>query len=292
MDDGLRRAAVTGCDKKYIEGAKTLLASIEKHQPDVKRYCLTISEDYEEVKQGIGSLAEVHAVPRSIKVVSSDLQPAVLRLFMPCLPVDIAVWFDCDVIMCSTSPELWSVNPGEVLAVLDTAYSRDCWIEDSLKKFYRAQYPDLIDKRGFNSGVFAIRCSEWLDLPERYEQEFEMGKYPTHPRIFDQPMLNGLMASKVRYLPFKFNAHNLFDHKIPKDVRVIHYTGRKKPWGVNFSKCEPSYYYWLKFGLCERNEMVLLLVYIKILLRAPIRLLFMFLKNRQSFFNYIGDENK
>jgi lipopolysaccharide biosynthesis glycosyltransferase len=292
MEDGLILAAVTGCDRKYIEGAKTLLASIKKHQSDVKRYCLTISEDYEEVKRGLGNLAEVHVVPRSISVVGSDLQPSVLRLFMPCLPADIAVWFDCDVIMCRRSPELWSVKPGEVLAVRDTAYSRDCWIEDSLKMNYRTQYPDLIDERGFNSGVFAIRCSEWLDLPERYEQEFEIGKYPAHPRIFDQPMLNGLMASKVRYLPFKFNAHNLFDHKIPKDVRIIHYTGRKKPWSGDFSKYEPSYYYWLKFGLCEEDKIVLLWVYIKILLRSPIRFLFMFLKNRQNFFNYISDDNR
>jgi len=274
----MRRAVVTGCDARFIDGAATLLRDVQKFHPDVLRFCITPRADATIVQQRLGDLATVFPAPRPIRVIPDSLQPALLKLFTPLVDADVAVWIDCDMIMCRPAPELWQVQPGEVVAVQDTAYSVRCMVEPTLQSLYQQQFPEVIEKPGFNGGLFALRTAEWRDLPERYESAFIAGGYPTHPKIWDQPFLNGLMQPAVRYLPRTFNAHHVFDYRIPRGVRLVHFTNVPKPWMPNYPKHEPAYYYWLRYGLGESRFWPLFRAKLRIWVRTPRRLLSRYLK--------------
>ncbi|CAN5403139.1 hypothetical protein BH11PLA2_BH11PLA2_27780 [soil metagenome] len=275
----MKLAAVTGCDANFVLGAATLLRDVKKYHPAVKRYCITPAKDAVAVQAKLGDLAEVMPAPRAIRVIPEAMQPALLKLFTPLVDADIAVWIDCDMILCRPAPELWQVNPGEVVAVQDTAYKILYMVEPALREQYTKQFPAIVEGRGFNGGLFALRCDEWKDLPERYENMFEAGGYAVHPKIWDQPFLNGLMQPRVRYLPRAFNAHHVFDYSIPRDVRLVHFTNVPKPWQSGYPKHEPAYYYWLRYGLEEKRFLPLLKAKLRIGMRTPRRLLSRMLKN-------------
>jgi lipopolysaccharide biosynthesis glycosyltransferase len=183
-------------------------------------------------------------------------------------------------ILCRPAPELWEVRPGEVVAVMDTAYKVRFMVEPSLRPLYERQFPNVIEGRGFNGGLFALRTAEWRDLADRYDAAFEAGGYPTHPKIWDQPFLNGLMQPNVRYLPRAFNAHHVFDYPIPRDVRLVHFTNVPKPWMPNYPRHEPAYYYWLRYGVGEERFWPLLRANLRIWARTPRRVVSRFLKAR------------
>lgn len=276
----MRNAAVTGCDANFVDGAATLLRDVKKFHPDVARFCITPATDADAVRAVLGDLAEVFPAPRPIRVIPDKMQPALLKLFTPLVPADVAVWIDCDMILCRPAPELWQVNPGEVVAVQDTAYKVLFMVEPELREQFCKQFPGVPEKPGFNGGLFALRTAEWADLPERYESAFEAGGYRFHPKIWDQPFLNGLMQPKVRYLPRAFNAHHVFDYPIPRDVRLVHFTNVPKPWMPNYPKHEPAYYYWLRYGVGEDRAGPLLAAKLRIWARTPRRLVSRFLKAR------------
>ncbi len=276
----MSNAAVTGCDANFVLGAATLLRDVKKFHPEVKRYCITPASDAEIVQAKLGDLAEVFPAPRDITVIPKAMQPALLKLFTPLVDADIAVWIDCDMILCRPAPELWDVKPGEVVAVQDTAYKILYMVEPELRELFTKQFPDIVESRGFNGGLFALRCDEWKDLPERYEMAFQAGGYAHHPKIWDQPFLNGLMQPRVRYLPRAFNAHHVFDYSIPSDVRLVHFTNVPKPWQPGYPRHEPAYYYWLRYGLGEERSWPLVRAKLRIWARTPRRRLSRWLKNR------------
>jgi hypothetical protein len=275
----MTHAAVTGCDAKFVLGAATLLRDVKKFHPDVLRVCITPAADAAAVQEQLGDLATVMPAPRDIRVVPAAMQPALLKLFTPLVDADVAVWIDCDMILCRPAPELWTVAPGEVVAVQDSAYKIIYMVEPALREQYTRQFPTIIDGRGFNGGLFALRCDEWKDLPERYENAFISGGYTEHPKIWDQPFLNGLFQPNVRYLPRAFNAHHVFDYRIPRDVRLVHFTNVPKPWQPGYPKHEPAYWYWLRYGLQESRFGPLARAKLRIWARTPRRLLARAIKN-------------
>jgi Glycosyl transferase family 8 len=270
---GVTKAAVTGCDAKFVLGAATLLRDVKKFHPDVRRVCITPAADAAAVQAQLGGLATVMPAPRDIRVVPANMQPALLKLFTPLVEADVAVWIDCDMILCRPAPELWDVQPGEVVAVQDTAYKILHMVEPELREQYTRQFPAIVEGRGFNGGLFALRCDEWKDLPERYEAAFDAGGYAVHPKIWDQPFLNGLFQPNVRYLPRAFNAHHVFDYSIPRDVRLVHFTNVPKPWQLGYPQHEPAYWYWLRYGLQETRFVPLAMAKLRIWRRTPRRLL-------------------
>lgn len=276
----MRKAVVTGCDAGFVDGAAVLLRDFRKYHPDVRRYCITPARDAAEVGRKLGELAEIFPAPRPIRVVNEKMQPALLKLFTPLVDADIAVWVDCDMILCRPAPELWEVNPKEVVAVRDTAYKILFMVEPDLRPLYTKQFPAIVEERGFNGGLFAVRTDEWRDLPERYENAFDSGGYPIHPKIWDQPFLNGLMQPNVRYLSHAFNAHHVFDYPIPRDVRLVHFTNTPKPWMANYPKHQPAYYYWLRYGVGEDRFWPLAKAKLRIWARTPQRLASLFLRAR------------
>ncbi len=281
----MRTAVVTGCNAAFAEGAAILLRDFRRYHPDVKRYCITPEADAESVRQTLGELAEVFPVTRPIDVGQPSMPHALLKLYTPLVDADIAVWVDCDMVLCRPVPELWNVEPGEVVGVLDTAFKLRFMVEPSLYPLYEKQFPDIVEKRGINTGLFGLRTNEWQDLPERYEKAFKAGGYTMHPKIWDQPFLNGLMHSRIRVLPYAFNAHHLFDYHIPRDVRIVHFTNIPKPWMDGYPQHEPAYYYWLKYGMREDRLFTLAMVKLRIWLRTPRRLLSRYINARRNAIN-------
>ncbi len=265
-------AVVTGCDSNFTNGAAVLLRQFRQHHPEVERFCIVPAKDEVVIRQILGDVATVVPAPRSIRVVPDKMQPALLKLFTPLVNADVAAWVDCDMVLCRPAPELWQVNRREVVAVKDTAYKIRHMVEPALFPQYEKQFPNIVEGRGFNGGLFALHTAEWRDLPERYENAFEQGGYAFHPKIWDQPFLNGLMQPNVRYLPHAFNAHHVFDYAIPRDVRLVHFTNVPKPWMPGYPKHEPAYYYWLKYGDGESRVWPLLKAKLRIWARTPQRL--------------------
>lgn len=274
-----RNALVTACNVNFVTGAKALLNSVKKLHPDVARVCLVLEEEKKRLADELAGLAEVVALPRQIRGIPDRLQIAVAKLFTPIVDADVAVWLDCDCVICRPAPEIWDVPAGRVIAVQDTAYRILQMVPLDLQDTYNRQFPGLGEKRGFNGGFFSLRPNEWRDLPERYEKILSTGGYPYYPTIFDQPLLNGIFQPNVNMLPFKFNAHHGFDYSIPRDVRIVHFTNVPKPWMPEYPKHQPQYYYWVRYGERETGIFRLCMIKLKILLRTPRRILMRWLKS-------------
>ncbi len=267
----MKKALVTGCDLNYLDGAEALLRSAARLHPEVDRYCFVPAGDLAASEARLGGLARVSTVPRDVVGVPGRAQVAVARLFTPTVEADVAAWIDSDAILCRASPELWEVEPGTITAVQDLATCILDMVPADLRADFARRHPEAATRKGLNSGLFALRPEDWKHLPELFERELAEGHYPRYPRIMDQPILSVLWATTVRLLPYAFNAHYLFETKIPRDVRVVHYTGSTKPWMDGFAKHEPSYYHWLRHGLGESRRIPLLRSRLRIAMKAPRR---------------------
>jgi hypothetical protein len=134
-------------------------------------------------------------------------------------------------------------------------------------------YPEVAALKGANMGVFGLRPSEWRDLPQRFSDALIGGGFQ-YDYIIDQPLLNAIFYRHFKWLPFTYNAHCLFDNKIPHGVRLVHFTGGgAKPWQVGFPQHEPAYWFWLKYGKQECRMSRLTIAALRIALHAPKRFL-------------------
>ncbi len=267
----MKKALVTGCDLNYLDGAEALLRSVARLHPEVERYCFAPAGDLAAAAARLGGLARVLAPPKDLAGVPGPAQVAVAKLFTPTIEADVATWIDSDAILCRASPELWEVEAGTITGVQDVATCILDMVPADLRADFARRHPEAATRKGMNMGLFALRPGEWKDLPELYERELAEGAYTRYPRIMDQPILNMLWAGRANLLPFSFNAHSVHEAKIPRDVRVVHYTGSNKPWMERFAKHEPSYYYWVRHGLGESRGIPLLRSRFRIAINAPRR---------------------
>lgn len=171
------------------------------------------------------------------------------------------------------APELWAVPAGRVHAIQDITPVVLNNLPAAFKDTFREQFPEVSASKGFNSGVLAMRPSDWRDLPERFEAALARCRFPSYTGILDQPLLNTILRSAVAWLPFEYNTTSLSDRPIPKEAPIIHYTGPEKPWMAGFPKHEPSYYKWAKFVLEGTSPLQLFSLRVRILIRTPRRLL-------------------
>jgi len=160
-----------------------------------------------------------------------------------------------------------------VNAVRDTSIMVANNLAGPNRDLFVRQFPDVASHKGANMGVFGLRPSDWKDLPQRFSRALVDGGFG-YDYIIDQPLLNALIAPHFHWLPFEFNAHCLFDNRISRDVRLVHFTGGgAKPWQAGFPKHEPAYWYWLKYGEQEQSAARLMISALGILLHTPKRLL-------------------
>jgi len=279
----MKYSLATACDLNYIDGATALLKSVRSCHPEVTRICFAIPSEIREIQQILGDLACVIPPPRNVHGVTDKLQITAVRIFITTLDADVVVWADCDTIFSRPAPELWKVCPGTVNAVqnIDGHQVSDN-VPADIRTTFRKQFPELDGLRGFNSGVIALRPIDWPGLPERFEAIISQPHFAYHSKFFDQPILNAIMLSRVRWLSREYNASSLFDLPIPSGVRVVHFTSSPKPWMKNFPRHEPAYYYWLRYGIGEKRFFSLAKACLKIWVRMPLRMLGRIIKQRHA----------
>ncbi len=276
----ISKSVVACFTANFLPGGKALLAGMRRFHPEVKRYAIVLPEEVEQTRAALGDLAEVMPLPRKIKGVPDDKQMSTARLFAVKLPEDVVAYVDADACVCRPLPELWDVPAGKVNVVRDVSIRVLDNVKPDLRTHFAAQFPEIAKAGGFNSGLFALAPREWSDLPEQFEAVLAKGNYPRYSS--DQPFLNALMHARAHWLPFAFNAHNVFENAIPADARIVHYTASLKPWMPGFPKHEPSYYYWERYGLMNEHAGRLLWLRLNSGVQMPIRALWRKLRRRAA----------
>lgn len=277
----MKRAAVVGCNLNFAPGAEAVLRGLRRFHPDVERYCFVPPAELAEAGRRFAGLATALAPPRPLAGVpaAGHLQAHLARFFLNTIPADAVAWFDCDVVVCRPVDAVWEVGPGRVRAVPDHCRDITYVLGDFRQPFVEA-FPEAPGRHGFNAGLFALRPADWPDLPERFEAGLAACRFPTFTGLVDQPLLNLFFAGRIDPLGIEYNAHYIYDHPIPRGVRVVHYTGGVKPWQPGYPRHEPAYYYWLRYGLGEERPGPLLRARLRILARTPRRVLGRVLKAR------------
>jgi hypothetical protein len=252
-------AAVTGCTADFTTGTVALLRGLQRQHPAVRRVCFTLPNMVPAVQGALGGLAEVLAIPRTLRHAPAD--PRILaswsRVFIATIAAEMVAWFDSDVIIADDASAWWQVPPGQVNAVADAAYRIRHMVPDGMEAWYFHRFNLAPDGRGFNAGVFALRPADWPDLPERFEALLAEQDASAQPFAFDQGLLNGLFQPQVNWLPREYNAHCLAECGVPPSVRVIHYTGSPKPWDARYDRATLAYEHWLRHGEGVTDERVL-----------------------------------
>ncbi len=267
------RAFFTACNRAFFPGAAALLAGAARHHPDVPRFCMVGAEDFAEAKVRLGALAEIITPPRALRGIPAEMQVGIYKLFAVTLPFDRVAYVDADAILCRPAPELWETLPGKWNVVQDGSQILAHTVPRVMKAEYERQFPGMGQRKAFNGGMLALAPAEWRDLPEAYERTLAAGGYRTYHPIFDQAMMNAMIQPHVQWLPFSFNVHNLFDRRIPRDARIIHYAGGAcKPWDARYPRHEPQYHYWLRHGLNETRPWPLLRSWLRVAAVTPKRL--------------------
>lgn len=266
------RALVTSCNERFAPGAEALLRSAARYHPDIDRYCFVPADECEALKARMGDVARVLPFPDVVRGIPAANMVNVGRLFVIVPDVDVAAYVDADAILCAPCDALWDVQPGRVNATPDAALCVAHNMALVNRPAFVARHPEVAGQRGVNAGVFALRRREWLDLPDRFEALMKEGRY-RYDVVIDQPLLNALFAGHLHYLPAGYNAHGLWDRRVPRDVRIIHFTGYCKPWMPDFPRHEPAYWWWLKHGLPRSSGWQLFLASLRIALWAPKRAL-------------------
>lgn len=246
----MSRAVVTACNAGYAPGAAGLLRSVRRFHPDVVRYCLAPPSEVTAVQIALGDLAEVRAAPRPVRGVPDQwlMQLLAARVFIPTVPEDVVAWVDCDVVFCRPSDELWEVPAGKVNVIQDAVYNLARMVPADVWPAFARQFGRKPEEPGFNAGIYALRRTDWADLPEKYEAAVADGGYPYYPPGFDQALLNGLMLPRANWLPRAFNAHAVFELGLPPGVRIVHYTDNPKPWMAGYGAHRPGYVQWVEFA--------------------------------------------
>jgi hypothetical protein len=279
----MSRALFTACNRAFFPGAEALLAGSARLHRDIPRFCMVPQEELAEARGRFGQLAEIIPPPRALAGIPAEMQVSIYKLFAVTLPFETVAYVDADAIFCAPAPELWETETGKWNAIRDGARSLGATVPEVMAAAFARQFPGVGEKKAFNGGVFALRTAEWRDLPEQYEHVLAAGEYRTYHPIFDQAMMNAMIQPRVKWLPFAFNVHNLFDRDIPRDARVIHYAaGACKPWDARYPRHEPQYHYWLKYGLNETRTWPLLKSRLLVAAITPKRLLGRMLRQRRE----------
>ena len=246
----MTRGVVTGCNLKFAAGAAGLLRSIRRFHPEAVRYCLTPAAEVAEVQAHLGDLATVLAPPRPIRGVPDQwlLQLLAARTLLPAFAEGVIAWVDCDVVFCGPADALFEVPEGSVNVVQDAVYNLGNMVPADVWEQYARQFHCQKTDRGFNAGIYALRRSDWLDLPERYEKAVEDGHYSYYPPGFDQALLNGLFRGRTNWLPATYNWHAVFERGVPRGTRIVHYTDNPKPWQPGYGAHRPGYCEWMRYG--------------------------------------------
>jgi len=270
------KAVLTGCDLNYLPGAVAMLGSVARHHPEVERFCIVPEAEKTQAEAALGGLAKVITPPRRIPGVIDRLQIAHGKVFASDLSYfEVVAWVDTDIVFCRPAPAIWDVRPGRAVAVRCPDTNRVPHnLPTELRPRFAQLYPVLSAQPGFNGGLFAIRPKDWPDLTSDLHRVLIQMQCENHPVYFDQPLLNVMFGDRVDLLDPTYNWTELYDDPpSARQVRVVHFASKPKPWMTGYPRHEPGYWFWVRHGLAVTDPFRLAAVRARILARTPRRLL-------------------
>lgn len=176
---------------------------------------------------------------------------------MKMFPKEKVVYLDCDVIVKSDILDLFKIdlNKKTIGAVKD-------------------YYISLVKKEDyFNSGILLIDCKKWAE--KKYTKKFFDWYSQNQEKIYfgDQDILNGILKGDWKELPLEWNRQRIllefspkrfgFDKKtyqsLKENPKIIHYTGRVKPWHRRyiFSDKKDYIHHSKKLGIYREEKLFL-----------------------------------
>jgi len=176
---------------------------------------------------------------------------------MKMFPKEKIVYLDCDVIVKSDILDLFKIDLNKKTI-------------GAVKEYYIS-----LVKKGdyFNSGILLIDCKKWAEKKytkkffDWYSQNQEKIHYP------DQDTLNGILKGDWKEIPLEWNRQRILLEFSPKrfgldkkthqslkeNPKIIHYTGRVKPWHRRyiFSDKKDYIHHSKKLGIYRKEKLFL-----------------------------------
>lgn len=153
--------------------------------------------------------------------------------------IDKMLYIDCDTITLSDITLLWNFDIKDYAA----GFCKDTSIDIS-------HLTPLIGKHTyFNAGIMLINCKKWRE--ENIEEKcFDfIRKHSEYIKWVDQDVLNCILVNKIRFFNetwnFQYNPnYDLISYLYKdKELNLIHYISKNKPWKTN-AKCKYAKYYY------------------------------------------------
>lgn len=186
----------------------------------LRDYALQDHDTFNSVARSLPVAKRLHSVIYARMLLDLLLPPDVERF----------IYLDCDTMVIAPIEDLWAIELGDnaIGAVADG------WA------LFQMGGRDMVEKKGlfdtaqpyFNSGVLLIDRARYAsaDIPGRIAQ---MGAAGILSRLYyDQDMLNLIFAGNWQPLNWRFN---VIDPRPPHQamgVRILHYTGKRRPWNL------------------------------------------------------------
>ena len=177
------------------------------------------------------------------------------------------IYLDCDTVVLGDLAELYNFDISE--------YCIGAIKNPMHKKMYSYVKNTLsLDPRLYvNSGVLLINCQKFIEMDIKNKIFAEIKRHNTlnYP---DQDLINLVCKDSIYYLPLNFNylyhlkrlnnSENeelrLFEEDLlefnlaSQDIRILHYTGDKKPWQYN--NIEKADVFWKYAGTCTFSDII------------------------------------
>lgn len=181
------------------------------------------------------------------------------RLKIPSLFKNLnkVIYLDSDTLVLGDIKELWDID-------LKNNYLACC--EDSIAISEKKRLSEFIDfndnYKYYNSGVLLINCIKWRE--DSVEQHlFEvLNKYYDQIYIVDQDALNCYLNKNIKYLNpvwnFQLHPEVKQNQTELKDIKIIHFVSRYKPWKDHFEeKYSALYFSYLSFTPWKNRTFIL-----------------------------------
>lgn len=153
--------------------------------------------------------------------------------------IDKMLYIDCDTITLSDITKLWNFDIKDYAA---------CFCKDT--SIGISHLTPLIGRHTyFNAGIMLINCPKWRENNIEEKCFDFIDKHSEYIKWVDQDVLNCILVNKIRFFSetWNFQYHPTYDlmsylYK-DKELNLIHYISKNKPWKTN-AKCKYAKYYY------------------------------------------------
>ncbi|MBQ7673463.1 MAG: glycosyltransferase family 8 protein [Alphaproteobacteria bacterium] len=159
------------------------------------------------------------------------------RYIVPDVVPDLkkAVYLDVDIIVQSDIAELYNM-PLDDYYIGAVNHPKEYW--ERFPLFYEIVFNLKLDNPYFyvNGGVMLFNCGKYREDKISNLLKEKTRLYKEKIKWADQDIMNFILQGKIKELPWQFNTllDALRKYKYPpKEAKIIHFNGSKKPWNCN-----------------------------------------------------------